>query len=59
MRDAKLRGRWEVPPRIRATAGRGSVRIDFTEAVVKHDEIVVDARPNWRNVEIVCRRATR
>ncbi|WP_344732325.1 DUF1707 SHOCT-like domain-containing protein, partial [Spinactinospora alkalitolerans] len=53
LHDVHRRGRWAVPPRIRASAGRGSVHLDFTEAVIEHDEVVVDARPNWRNVEII------
>jgi Domain of unknown function (DUF1707) len=36
-------GRWSVPPRISAMAGRrGRVRLDFTKADCPHREVVVD-----------------
>lgn len=53
LRNARVGGRWEAPPRIVASAGRGSVWIDFTETTVEHDEVVVDARPYWRNIHII------
>lgn len=52
-RSVRRRGRWAVPPRIRASAGRGRVVLDFTDAVIEHDEVLVDARPNWRDIEII------
>ncbi len=51
-RDAELDGEWSVPRRVVASAGRGMVRIDFTQSVVSHREVTVDARPNLNNVEI-------
>ena len=53
MRSARMRGTWRVPPRIVASAGRGTVLLDFTEAVIEQDEVTVDARPNWRSVTLI------
>lgn len=53
LRDVRRRGKWTVPPRIRASAGCGRILLDFTEATIEHDEVVIDARPNWRSIEIV------
>lgn len=53
LRTARMHGRWTVPPRVVASAGRGSVLLDFTEAAVEHDQVTVDARPNWRSVYLV------
>lgn len=39
--DEKRSGRWEVPARIEITCFLGEVKLDFTEAIVRHREIVV------------------
>ena len=39
--DEKRSGRWEVPRRLELTSVLGEVTIDFTEAIVRHREIVV------------------
>lgn len=52
LRDARMDGQWTVPPRIMASAGRGTVHLDFTEATVPYGEVTVDARPNLSNIEI-------
>lgn len=53
LRSRHMHGPWTVPPRIVASAGRGSVWLDFSEAVIEHDEVSIDARPNWRNVYVL------
>lgn len=53
LRDARRRGRWTAPQRIMASAGVGSVYLDFTKAVIDHDEVTVDARPNWGDVRLI------
>lgn len=53
LRDARRKGSWRVPPRIMASAGRGAVVLDFTEASVSGENITVDARPNLNNVELI------
>jgi len=35
-------GKWTVPPRIVATAGLGNVKLDFTEAVIRSREVLVE-----------------
>jgi hypothetical protein len=39
--DEKRSGRWEVPARIEVSVFLGSVKLDFTEAIVRHREVVV------------------
>lgn len=39
--DEKRSGRWEVPARLEITCFLGEVKLDFTEALVRHREIVV------------------
>jgi hypothetical protein len=39
--DEKRDGRWEVPARLEVTCLVGSVRLDFTEAIVRSREVVV------------------
>ena len=53
LRNARMRGTWRVPPRVVASAGRGFVLLDFTEALVEQGEVTVDARPNWRSITLV------
>jgi Domain of unknown function (DUF1707)/Cell wall-active antibiotics response 4TMS YvqF len=40
--NAKQVGYWVVPPHITAECGMGNIKIDFTEAVCRHREVVVD-----------------
>lgn len=39
--DERRSGRWEVPARIEASVFMGSVKLDFTEAIVRHREVSV------------------
>src|SRR5690606_4956185 len=39
--EEKRSGRWEVPPRIEVTCFLGEVKLDFTEAIVRHRDVVV------------------
>lgn len=39
--DEKRTGRWEVPARIEVTCLLGEVKLDFTEAIVRHRDVVV------------------
>lgn len=41
--DRKQMGSWVAPPTIVAQAGGGSVKIDFTDAVVRHPSVHVEA----------------
>lgn len=41
--DQKRSGRWRVPERINANAGMGSIKLDFTEAIVTRRVVHVDA----------------
>lgn len=49
----KREGRWQVPPRIVALAEHSSVRLDFTQAVVRTAEIHVDAEAEHGAVVLV------
>lgn len=51
--DVKQHGNWTPPQRIEASAGEGAVELDFVNADIVHDQITVDARPNWNRVEII------
>lgn len=53
LRDAHMRGQWAAPRRIVASAGRGTVHLDFTGASLYDDTVTVDARPNVANVEVI------
>lgn len=53
LRDAKREGQWKVPRKIVASAGMGTVKLDFTDAKVAHDEVTVDARPNVGKVDLI------
>lgn len=53
LRDARRRGSWTVPRRVVATAGLGTVELDLTEAESGSNEITVDARPNWGDVDVI------
>lgn len=39
--DERREGRWEVPARLDVTCFLGEVRLDFTEAIVRHKDIVI------------------
>ncbi len=39
--DERREGRWDVPARLDVTCVLGEVRLDFTEAIVRHKEIVI------------------
>jgi Domain of unknown function (DUF1707)/Cell wall-active antibiotics response 4TMS YvqF len=39
--DERRSGRWEVPPRLDITCLLGEVKLDFTEAIVRHREVAV------------------
>lgn len=41
--NERRQGRWDVPPRIEVTCLLGDVTLDFTEAVVRHRNVVVEA----------------
>jgi hypothetical protein len=53
LRSARKKGPWKVPQKIVASSGLGSVHLDFTNAVNEHDQVVVEARPNWRDIELI------
>ncbi len=53
LRKARRHGRWKVPRRIIASAGRGEVELDFSEAEFTNDKLTVDARPNLSDVELI------
>jgi Domain of unknown function (DUF1707) len=43
--DEQRSGRWEVPARLDVTCLLGDVKLDFTEAIVRHREVVVQVTP--------------
>jgi uncharacterized protein DUF1707 len=51
--DVRRDGRWVVPPRIVATAGMGNVKLDFTEAVVRGREVLIEATAYAGDVVLV------
>ncbi|MER6606867.1 DUF1707 domain-containing protein [Streptomyces sp. NPDC000927] len=53
MHGASRSGRWKVPPAIRARAGAGGVRIDFTLADCRWREIELDVHGGMGGVKIV------
>jgi hypothetical protein len=46
-------GGWRVPPRIVAKTRHGSIRLDFTEAQVRHREITVQVDANHGSVTMI------
>lgn len=50
MNDVKREGQWHVPAHIVATAGMGSVKLDFTDAVLESSTIHVEAVANAGSV---------
>jgi hypothetical protein len=51
--DERRRGRWEVPSRLEVGAFLGEVVLDFTEAIVRHREIVVQVAAVLGSVTLV------
>jgi uncharacterized protein DUF1707 len=51
--DVRRDGRWVVPARIVATAGVGNVKLDFTDAVVRGREVLVEATAYAGDVVLV------
>lgn len=47
------RGQWNVPQHIVATAEHSSVKLDFTEAAVRHREILVEAYAKHSSVVLI------
>jgi hypothetical protein len=50
---AKRDGRWVVPKRLEVRVTSGTVRLDFTEAVIVHRSIQIDAEVRSGNLTIV------
>lgn len=53
MDDAKREGRWHAPARIVAKAGMGSIKLDFSEAVLESAEVHVEAVANAGSVVLL------
>lgn len=53
LRDARMDGAWTASPRIVASAGRGVVHLDFSEATVPGGDVTIDARPNLADIEVI------
>ena len=53
MDDQKREGVWHAPAEIVARAGMGTVKLDFTEAVLETDEVHVDAIANAGSVVLL------
>lgn len=51
--DVKRSGRWDVPAHLVASAGLGSIKLDFTEAAVRHRVVTVEARAHVGSVVLV------
>jgi hypothetical protein len=51
--DQKRSGRWQVPPRLEVTSVLGEVTIDFTEAIVRDREIVVQVAVALGSVTLI------
>ena len=51
--DEKRSGRWEVPRRLEVTGVLGEVTIDFTEAIVRERDIVVQVSVVLGSVTLV------
>jgi hypothetical protein len=46
-------GQWRVPARIVANTNHGSIRLDFTQALVRHREIAVEVDANHGSVTMI------
>ncbi|HUZ36267.1 MAG TPA: DUF1707 domain-containing protein [Streptosporangiaceae bacterium] len=53
--SAKRDGRWVVPQRMEVRVTSGSVRLDFTEAVIAHPLLRIDAEVNSGGLTLVTR----
>jgi Domain of unknown function (DUF1707)/Cell wall-active antibiotics response 4TMS YvqF len=51
--DEHRTGRWEVPARLDITCLLGEVKLDFTEAIVRHREVVVQVAAILGSVTLV------
>ena len=51
--DERRAGRWEVPPRLDVTCLLGDIKLDFTEAIVRHREIAVHVAAILSSVTII------
>jgi hypothetical protein len=51
--DERRGGRWEVPSRLEVGAFLGAVVLDFTEAIVRHREIVVQVAAVLGSVTLI------
>ena len=51
--DIKRTGRWRVPPLIVAKAGAGTVKLDFSEAILSGREVVVEAHAHIGSVVLL------
>jgi hypothetical protein len=49
----KRRGQWVVARRLRVTARAGSVRLDFTEAVIAHQVVEIDLNVSASSTTLV------
>ena len=51
--DEQRSGRWEVPARLDVTCLLGEVKLDFTEAIVRHREVVVQVAAILGSVTLI------
>lgn len=51
--DSKRNGRWEVPERLDVSVFLGEVTLDFTEAIVRTSEVVIQAAVVLGNLTII------
>jgi hypothetical protein len=51
--DEQRSGRWEVPARLDVTCLLGDVKLDFTEAIVRHREVVVQVAAILGSVTLI------
>jgi Domain of unknown function (DUF1707) len=49
----KRDGPWQVPPRIVAESQHASVRLDFTRAVIRHCEILVEVSSKHGSIQMI------
>jgi hypothetical protein len=51
--SVKRDGPWRVPPRIVAESQHAGVRLDFTQAVIRHREIVVEVSSRHGSIQMI------
>lgn len=51
--DIKRLGPWRVPSRIVAKAGAGTIKLDFTDAILSSTEVLIEARANAGDVVLL------